>query len=391
VLYRYLSVFILFVSFSLPSFGDTMDLDGYIQGFDMADILGKAEILNTAASNNNLGASAAQLYEHALRYVLDNYSRQGGSDMNNIISICINNLRDAGLSCDLNLMWELFQRYPDPEMKAEILIAVGELGKGNYNIINKVNNYLVETTALYTSGGSVNYTLVSACISAVMELKDRSSYNVLFSVLRAGYPEVIASEAYGALNYIHGNLRQFLSGIIMNNPPADKYAAFKAGINSEILNISDRGYLAEIALDQALAAVNEDNADLANMRYSAVLALTNLRWTRANPLAIRHYYRVFTDFLQDTVTKDRLIEAIACLGAVGNSDAALVLGLQLGLINARVESSGSYDAEITLAIVQALGQIGDNAAFDHLLYASNLSYTENIMTAAREAISRLKW
>jgi hypothetical protein len=108
-------------------------------------------------------------------------------------------------------------------------------------------------------------------------------------------------------------------------------------------------------------------------------------------LAIRHYYRVQAEYLRGIAPKYRLIEAITCLGAVGNSDAALALGLQLGLINARTVNTGVFDADITLAIVQALGHIGYNAAFDYLLHASNLSYGENITSAAREAIDRLKW
>jgi HEAT repeat protein len=68
-----------------------------------------------------------------------------------------------------------------------------------------------------------------------------------------------------------------------------------------------------------------------------------------------------------------------------------VLGLQLGLINSRTESTGAFDADITLAIIQALGNIGANAVFEHLLYASNLSYNENIRAAAREAMGRLRW
>jgi hypothetical protein len=100
---------------------------------------------------------------------------------------------------------------------------------------------------------------------------------------------------------------------------------------------------------------------------------------------------MLADFQENISHKSRLIEAIAFLGAVGNSEAALALGLQLGLINDRKEKTGFFDAGITLAIVQALGLIGDKAAFNHLLHASKLSYNENITLAAREAIDRLKW
>jgi len=298
--------------------------------------------------------------------------------------IDISNINDA------SSLWRLFLETPDSKIGIDILVKLGTIGKGNRGVIENINNYLMGKNLLHKSGESVDYTIISVCISVLMELGDSSSYPALFSALYAGYPEVIASEAQGALEVIPGNLQQFLLNIITNNPPEEKFAAFRAGVNSERLTISQRGQLAELALEQSLNAADE-NIDLIAMRYSSVLLLTQVRWTKANALAIRHYYRVQSDYLQNTIPKERFIEAIACLGAVGNSDAALVLGLQLGLINARTESTGIYDADITMAIVQALGRIGYNAAFDHLLYVSYLSYPEEIQAAAREAVARLKW
>jgi len=290
---------------------------------------------------------------------------------------------------DTDVLWGHFLQNPDSETGQNILSKLSIIGKRNRQVIDNLNNYLMGRNLLFKSGTAVDYTVVSSCISAIMELGDSSSYPALFSVLYAGYPEVIASEAHGALDVIRGNLLQFLMNVIENNPPDEKFAAFRAGINSQRLTISERGRLAERALEQGLAI--EENIDLSAMRYSAVSTLTQLRWTRANALAIRHYYRVQSDFLQSAVPKERFIDAINCLGALGNSDAALVLGLQLGLINARTETTGTFDPDITMAIVRALGLIGYNAAFDHLLYISNLSYPEEIQAAAREAVARLKW
>jgi hypothetical protein len=307
------------------------------------------------------------------------------SDTINVVkNIDITNINDA------SSLWRIFLDNPDSKTGVDIILKLGAIGKGNRSVIDNLNNYLKGKNLLFRSGESVDYTVISACISAVMELGDSSSYSALFSVLYAGYPEIVASEAQGALEVIPGDLQQFLVNTIINNPPEEKFAAFRAGLNSDRLNVSQRGQLAELALEQGMNTV-EENINMTVMRYSAVLQLTQLSWTRANDLAIRHYYRVQHDYLQDVVSKERFIEAIACLGAVGNSDAALVLGLYLGLINAGTRNTGSFDADITTAVVQALGKIGYNAVFDHLLYVSNLPYPEEIQTAAREAVARLKW
>ena len=296
---------------------------------------------------------------------------------------------DTKNNTNLEELWKQFLLSSDINKMTEILMTLGSLAKGNRQIIDNLNNHLMGMNLLFRSGSHVQYAVVSATISALMELGDNSSYPALFSVLYAGYPEVITSEAFGALEVIPGNLHQFLINIIDNNPPDEKFAAFRAGVNSERMSIVQRGQIAERALEKSLS--NGDNLYLFSMRYSAILTLTSLRWTRANALAIRHYYRVQSDYDNELVSKERVLEAIACLGALGNPDAALVLGLRLGLINIAMENFKIFDQEITMATVQALGGIGYHAAFEQLLQVTNLPYPEEIQNAAREAVDRLKW
>jgi hypothetical protein len=287
-------------------------------------------------------------------------------------------------------LWQIFLDHPDLQTKADMIIALAIREKGNRNITDKINNYLLEMNNSFRSRKNVNYQLVSASITAVMELDDASSYPVLLDVLNTGYPEVISSEAYGALDVINGNLYQFLADIIEKNPPQEKYFALKTAANGKRLSVSQRGQLATLSLEKALDADGR-NTDYDALRYAAILEITSLGWTNANTLAVRNFYRVNEDFIKNAVAKERLIEAITCLGAVGNKDAALALALQLGLINSETEKTGIFDPEITLAVITALGHIGANASFDHLIHVTHLSYPDYLKISAREALARLKW
>ena len=384
---------ILMIFIAVAVFGDTEVLQAYLQDFyEMEGNAGKVNILRRSLSDSTLNESAAELYEYALQYALEDcINTDNYYDLNNIILTSLNGLRRTDSIENPGLLWELFLEYPVPEIKAEIIITLGRLGKGNKEIIEEINEYLKDINSIFYLGETIDYITVSAVITALMELDDSSSYPVLLDVLRAGYPEVLASEASGALDLMSRDLYQFLWEVIKEGLPQDKSAAFRAVINSGRLSIAERGELAELALRLSLEAENE-NVFLTTLRYDAVTELTALGWTRANALAIRHFYITLADFHRDSVFyRRRFIEAIDFLGAVGNSEAALVLGLQLGLINDRKERTGYFDSGITLAIVQALGRIGDSAAFNNLLRASTLSYNENITSAAREAMDRLKW
>ena len=395
-----LCIFLLLVFICFQAFCESPVLQNYKRQFSMGDMPAKIQILEEAAFNRELGESKGLLYEFALAFALNNFEfLKDDPELTKIINISINGLQNEYNIQDINVLWELFLKYQDSNTGADLIIVMGKLGKNNKYIIDNINNFLLEQNRIFISGGSnttrgggVNYTIVSACITAIMELGDISSLPALFGIISAGYPEVITFEAYGAIELIPGNLMQFLLEIIENSKPSEKYIAFRIAEANQRLTPSELGQLAEIALEQCLISYSSDNdLDLLDMRYAAVVMLTKLRWTRANTLAIRNYYRVHADYQHETASKERLLEGIELLGAVGNSDAALALGLQLGLIHTRTGRTGEYDREITLAVVQALGAIGDKDAFDLLLTVSYLSYSEDIQAAAREAIDRLRW
>jgi len=206
--------------------------------------------------------------------------------------------------------------------------------------------------------------------------------------MTAGYPQAVTQETLKALDSIDGNYKDYLVRIIRRNPFNEKAAAFRIGAYSEKLTSSERGEIAQAALEMSL----ESSGPLeTSLRYDAVTVLTRLKWSPAASLAIRNFYQVQTDYTGGLVPKDRLIEAIACLGAMGTQDAARALALQLGYFNSQTEKTGEYDEAVVLALINALGELGDKTAFDYLLYIGYLNYPDKIQASAKDALNRLKW
>jgi HEAT repeat protein len=108
-------------------------------------------------------------------------------------------------------------------------------------------------------------------------------------------------------------------------------------------------------------------------------------------LGVRNFYRVQTDYAGGAAPREKFLEAIECLGAMGTSEAAQALALQLGFFNFQTEKNGDYDEAVILALINALGELGDKAAFDYLLYVGYLNYPDRIQASAREALNRLRW
>jgi HEAT repeat protein len=370
-------------------------LDSYQRNFIRASLSTKAGILRDAATDDRSREFIGQLYEFALNFSLLNADiLRDDPDMIALTALACRGAGAAGYKASVDTLWKVFLAYRDSLTRAETLGALALLGKGNAQVVENLNQYLANQNNLYRSGMSPDYHTLSACIAALSALGDPSSFPVLFSAMTAGYPNSITQETARALGSIHGDYKQFLIDVIRKNPPAEKMAAFRAGINNESFGSAEKGQLAETALELGLSlspVSGEGDPVIASLRYAAVSALDQLQWTNASPQVIKHFYRVQADYQNGLAPRERLLEAIHCLGAMGSSDAAQALALQLGFLNSQTERSGEFDDAITMAVVQALGAIGDKSAFDHLLYISYLSYPEHIQAAAREALTHLKW
>ncbi|MDR1278659.1 MAG: hypothetical protein LBK02_07900 [Treponema sp.] len=370
-------------------------LDSYERNFIRASLSTKAGILRDAATDDRSPEFIGQLYEFALNFSLGNAEiLRGDPDMISLTVLACRGAGTAGYTASVDSLWKVFMAYRDSLTRVEALGALAHLGKGNIQVVENLNQFLANQNNLYRSGMAPDYPTLSACISALASLGNSASFPVLFSAMIAGYPNTIGQEAAQALGLIQGDYKQYLSDVIRKNPPAEKMAAFRAGMGTDRFGSAEKGQLAETALEVGLAlspAGREEDSAVSSLRYSAVSALTGLQWTEASPLVIKHFYRVQADYQNGAVSRERLLEAISCLGAMGSSDAAQALALQLGFLNSQTERSGEFDDAITLAVVNALGAIGDKSAFDYLLYISYLSYPEHIQAAAREALTQLKW
>jgi len=378
---------LLFLSVLLPA--QESILSSYERNFIRASLADKTRILRDAATDERSVEFIGSLYEMALRFALANGDFfRDDPDMITLVATAARGSGNSGSRASVKSLWELLQAYRDSYSRVEILGALAILGTGDQELIRNLNKFLADQNNSFRTGVSMDYPVLRSCIETLGILGDNSSFPILFSSMTTGYPQIITQEILKALESIQGNYKDYLIGIIRKNPFPEKAAAFRIGAYNERLSQAERGELAQTALEIALQYSGPAETSL---RYDAITVITRLRWTPASSLAVRNFYRVQTDYTSGAVLKERLLEAIACLGVMETSEAAQALALQLGYFNSQTEKSGQYDEAIILALINALSELGDKAAFDYLLYISYLNYPDRIQASAREALNRLRW
>jgi HEAT repeat protein len=392
---RFVFCFLGFLLVYTHVFAQEPILVSYEKNFIRASLTGKTDVLRDAATDERAPEFIGALHEFALDFVLRYVDiLQNEPDFTGLAVTVTKGLSASGRRSAVDNLWRLFSLFQDTLPKVEVVNALGVLGAGDARVTENLNQYLLAQSGRFRAGIPPEYPILSACIAALGAIGDGSSFPALFSVMTAGYPAVISREAAAALNAVPGNLRQYLTDVILRGTPGEKLAAFNAALANGAFTDAERAEIALTALEAGLdffAGNREEETAAANLRYAAVRLLGDLRWTGATGMVIKHFYRVQQDYGSGIASREQFVEAIACLGVMGSSGAAEALALQLGFLNSRMERNGEYDDAVTLGVVHALGEIGDKIAFDYLLYISYLPYPERIQNAAKEALNRLKW
>jgi hypothetical protein len=261
-------------------------------------------------------------------------------------------------------------------------------------MVENVNQFLISQNSLYMSGLPQDFSTLVACIHAISALGDESSFLALFSTMVTGYPDEITSEAAKALSAIPGDYKDHLIYVIQERPPNEKLAAFLLALDDKDFSGDEIGQIAEIALNVCLdfaPSSPEEEPTSNRLRYEAVKVITAQKVSSASAAALRHFYLVQADFNEKKAALGQYIEAIDCLAAINTGEAAKALALQLGVFNSQVERRGKYEEKAVISIINALSVMGNKIAFDNLLSAENLHYTEPVLAAAKEALTQLQW
>ncbi len=123
----------------------------------------------------------------------------------------------------------------------------------------------------------------------------------------------------------------------------------------------------------------------------AVKTLAENKWTRASAVLLS-YFQISKDLYKSSVmTEEQFTSVIESLSSITPLDAVTPLTAYLEDLNNQMEEGNLVSSQVLLSVIKTLGAIGDKAAFDSLLAVTYLPYEESVLSAAREALSGLRW
>jgi len=371
---------------------ENTQLTSFLRNFARASLSTKIQILQDAERVDLEGMGP--LYEKAVEFIIDNQMLlRADNSARQLAILAVRLIGESGYTEAKYELWDLFTIEKETLVREGCMKSLGVVGKGDTRIIDRINSWVSQQNTLFMTGQKPDYQVFGAAVDALGELGDPSSFPILFTSMSLSFSDDITARSRNALYKIEGDFKDLLIRVIEKNSIREKLTALQLALSEERLSEEEKGEVAEKALEIGLETTTPDaseKAQLREMRYTAVRALTERSWSRATPLVIRHFDITVMEYDRGIARKGNFLEAIACLGAMATHEAAVRLNLYLDLLNTYKEQERAVDEQIILAVINNLGKLGDKVAIDNLLYVGYLNYSQTVKNAAREAINNLK-
>ena len=252
-----------------------------------------------------------------------------------------------------------------------------------------VNSYL-KTTDVKTADSSV----FKACISALESIGNEESFKILYDFLNnseySAYKKEIEKTTIALIPTAMDEVLSLISGADLKKISSIFALTQKnTGISKKNLcEISEKVLSESILLLDNSSGTSADNI---RVQLSALDILSQNSWTRASASALSYFQTSKKLYENRSMSEEQFKTVIISLRNIAPLDAVTPLISYLEELNDQTEKGNVVSSEITLAVINTLGAIGDKAAFDSLLAVTYLNYEESVLTAAREALSGLRW
>ena len=295
---------------------------------------------------------------------------------------------EAGRAAGISLLETVFRSYASADIQIAVLRKFSEYPA--YASVSLVNSFVTERV----QKGAPMDSVMLAALETLETIGNNTSFTILFVADLMGiwpdYRSQIRAAYTPLANECEGEILTILSNVTM-----EKKLEILAIVNASP-HISQKisGEVAENALSDAITNIGEmkdvSQAQLA-LQLASLQTISDTQWTRAASLATSYFEIARREYESSLLSPEQFSTIIGNIASVASAETGQVLSSYLDFLNKGMERKDAPVEAVVLSVIEALGGLGDKAAFDYLLYVTYLDYPEAVVSAARVALSKLKW
>ncbi len=355
----------------------------------------------TSAVREASGAESILLALKAIDFSLENKDLLGndreleGLAVAAILSISpdyIKNANDSQKSIIVSQFINLFNKYFESNT-----VAIATLTKYSSLYEYMQDRQFVETLNFFLKSQEIKKTdesVIKSVLNTLQLIGNSDTFLILYSILNDKDYSNIKNEIENTLVSLAFISQNEIIGLLETADVKDLSQIFKIiKKNSKIsknyiCDVSEKVISKSILLLGSSSFVSQEDI---LVQLEALNNLSDNKWTRASLVAVSYFQFAKKIYNQNLMTETQFESVINCLSNVSPVDAVIPLTAYLEELNRQKENETDVSSAIVLSVIKTLGAIGDKSAFDSLLAVTYLDYDESILSAARKALSGLRW
>lgn len=387
---KYIFTFI-FLFFSSLFFADT----DYRASFLKGNIQDKTAAVREASSDQGIWLSAA-----ALKFSLENKAYLGKDrELDSLVVAAILSIPDTffddksnpDTAVFINDFTNVFTVFSDSStVQIALLQKIIQIkDKIDTSSFTKILNAYIQNLS-----PSSDASVAKAVFSALEAIGDRESFVILYNLWNNKRLSSFSADIEKALISLSSISSNEIIQIIHSkdiNQICKVYAL--AQKNTQI----SKNILCEIAgnaLSESIILTDSSSKltqEVKVLQEQSLLILVQNKWTRASSIAIDYLRFSKKMFDNNVIDEGSFSKVISSMSDISPIDSVNTLCSLLEEYNNRKEKNEKVSDSVVRAVINTLGAIGNKSAFDYLLAVTYLSYPEEVLAAAREALAGLRW
>ncbi|MBQ9494266.1 MAG: hypothetical protein IJR50_01335 [Treponema sp.] len=340
-------------------------------------------------------SSEPSLARDALNFALA-YKTELGNDRDldalavaGVLALSADGLDYASKKEMIEMLSQLFALFPSDTVRVAVLNKVVMLK----NVV-PVEQFAEQLESFLAAEQSESI-MVKAAIQTLGEIGAGNSFVAIYNGNRQQKWQHYKAEVDNALASLADKSLPHILAIIQEGNVKDGIRPlFDLFAKSEKISASFKSEIAENVLSQTIYIANNSSAvtrETVSLQIDALAVIVSNRWTRAAQSVLAFFELAEREYRAGVMTGDEFVKVVNGVASVAPVDASSRLSSYLAELNKQTESGSKAPEKVVLAVIDALGNIGDKSSFDTLLYVTYVKYPDTVVAAARDALARLKW
>lgn len=384
---------ILFVLFSISLYAQN---NSYTIQYLKGNITDK-----TRAIKESTGSESDYLANRAIEYALENKELLGTDrDLDALVVAAVLSISDDYLKNSNDeekvkfseKLYNLYSNFEDSNTVEIAILTKLESIKDLLPIekfVNNLNNKLKNENM-----NDMDPSFLKTTLSSLEKMGNTESFIILYYFYSADKYPKFEEEIEKTLITLSPNAVNEILGFIKEADSNQLKRIYSLTTKTQKLSKNNVCIIAENLLNRSILLMGDSSKILPediDLQITCLKILADNKWTRASDSVLSYFQITKSLYKINSINDEDFTFVISSLSSITPLKAVSPLTSYLEELNGRKENGEEVSSSVILSLINTLGAIGDKAAFDSLLAVTYLSYEEAILSAARQALSGLRW